>query len=54
MTRLFIEQPVASPGSANYRKCIEIHRNGLKLMKIDVRIGGLEFGSGVTRFPGVV
>ena len=26
----------------------------LKLMEIDIGIGGLEFGSGVTRFPGLV
>ena len=25
-----------------------------KFMEIDMEIGGLEFGSGVTRFPGLV
>ena len=38
----------------NYWKFIEINGNGLKLLEIDRGIGRLEFGSGVTRFPGVV
>ena len=32
----------------------EMNGNGLQLMEIYMGIGGLEFGSGVTRSPGLV
>ena len=35
-------------------KCIEINRNGLQFLETDTGIWGLEFGSGVTRYPGLV
>ena len=38
----------------NLWKLIEINGNGLQFMKIYIGIGGLEFGSGVTRSPGLV
>ena len=33
---------------------MEINGNGLKFVEIDMVIWGLEFRSGVTRFPGLV
>ena len=38
----------------SYWKCIEVNGNSLKLMEIDMGIGGLQFGPRVTRFPGLV
>ena len=33
---------------------MKINGNGLKFLEIDMGIGGLEFGSGGIRFPGLV
>ena len=37
-----------------YWKWIAITRSGLKLWEIDMGIGGLPIGSGITGFPGLV
>ena len=38
----------------NVWKCIEVIKNQLNLIEIDMGIGGMEFGSSVTRIPGLV